>query len=101
MNIYIGNLSSNVSEQDLRDLFSGYGNIIRTKIVRDPYTGVSKGFGFVEMPGESEATKAIKELNTKDIKGKKITVSEAHAKTDSRTPNAGRKNLYTSRVGRW
>ncbi len=81
MNIYVGNLSTSVSEEDLRNLFSVYGNITSTKIIKDMYTGVSKGFGFVEMTGNPET--AIKDLNSKDLKGKNIVVNEARPKSNA------------------
>jgi RNA recognition motif-containing protein len=89
MNIYVGNLSSDVSEEDLRNLFSEYGHITNVKVIKDIFSGTSKGFGFVEMPGVSEAQKAINELNAKELKGKKIVVNEARPKTDSRRGGTG------------
>jgi RNA recognition motif-containing protein len=89
MNIYVGNLSSDVSEDDLRNLFSEYGNILSVKIIKDLFSGSSKGFGFVEMPGVTEAQKAINDLNAKELKGKKIVVNEARPKTGSRGGNRG------------
>ena len=89
MNIYVGNLSSDVSEEDLRNLFSEYGHITNVKVIKDIFSGTSKGFGFVEMPGVSEAQKAINELNAKELKGKKIVVNEARPKTDSRGGGGG------------
>jgi RNA recognition motif-containing protein len=89
MNIYVGNLSSEVSEEDLRNLFSEYGHITNVKVIKDIFSGTSKGFGFVEMPGVSEAQKAINELNAKELKGKKIVVNEARPKTDSRRGGGG------------
>ncbi len=79
MNIYVGNLSSSVTEEDLKNLFSLYGNVTSTKVIKDMYTGVSKGFGFIEMTGDPET--ALKELNSKDLKGKNIVVNEARPKT--------------------
>jgi RNA recognition motif-containing protein len=89
MNIYVGNLSAEVTEEDLRSLFSEYGNITSVKVVKDNYSGASKGFGFIELPGNTEGQKAINELNSKDLKGKKIVVNEARPKTDSRPSNGG------------
>ncbi len=84
MNIFVGNLSKEVSDEDLQNLFSEYGNVKSVKIIRDLFSGESKGFGFVEMPGQAEAQKAMSELNTVDLKGKKIVVNEARPKTDRR-----------------
>ncbi len=84
MNIYVGNLSKDVTEDDLRGLFSKYGNIKEIKVIKDSYSGESKGFGFLEMPGSAEAQKAMNELNTRELKGKKITVNEARPREDRR-----------------
>ncbi len=101
MNIYVGNLSTSVSEEDLRNLFSVYGNITSAKIIKDMYTGVSKGFGFVEMTGDAET--AIKELNSKDLKGKNIVVNEARPKNNA-SSGRGRGAFSGSgngRSGKW
>jgi RNA recognition motif-containing protein len=100
MNIYVGNLSSDVAEEDLRNLFSEYGHITNVKVIKDIFSGTSKGFGFVEMPGVSEAQKAINELNAKELKGKKIVVNEARPKTDSRRGGGGGGNRGGSGGGR-
>ncbi len=84
MNIYIGNLSRDVTEDELKGLFSKYGSIKEVKIIKDPYSGESKGFGFLEMSNSSEAQKAISELNSKELKGKKLTVNEARPREDKR-----------------
>jgi len=84
MNIFVGNLSNDVQEEDLMNLFSEFGQVREIKIIRDMFTQQSKGFGFVEMPGLSDAQKAIDGLNTRDVKGKKLVVNEARPKTDSR-----------------
>lgn len=81
MNIYIGNLSKDVTEDDLQALFSTYGAIKSAKVIRDLFTSESKGFGFVEMNEKDAALKAIEELNTTDLKGKKIVVNESRPKT--------------------
>ncbi len=83
MNIYVGNLASDVSEEDLKNLFSEYGNITSVKVIKDMYSGTSKGFGFIELSNQTEAQKAINELNSKELKGKSIVVNEARPKNDS------------------
>lgn len=91
MNIFVGNLASDVQEEDLNNLFAEYGQVKEVKIIRDLFTQQSKGFAFVEMPGLADAQKAINGLNTKDIKGKKITVNEARPRRDDnkRRPGGG------------
>ena len=90
MNIFVGNLSKDVNDDDLQNLFSEYGNVRTVKIIRDLFSGESKGFGFIEMPGQAEAQKAMAELNTVELKGKKIVVNEARPKTDRRGGGGGR-----------
>ena len=77
MNIYVGNLASDVKEQELNDLFSQHGKVSSVKIIRDLFSQTSKGFGFVEMPGNAEAQKVLTTLNTYELKGKKLVVNEA------------------------
>ncbi len=77
MNMYVGNLSYNVTENDLNDLFSKFGNVESVNIITDRFSGRSKGFGFVEMPDNSEADKAIKALNGTELKDQKIKISQA------------------------
>jgi RNA recognition motif-containing protein len=84
MNIFVGNLTNDVTEEDLTNLFSEFGQVKSVKIIRDMFTQQTKGFGFVEMPGLSEAQKAINDINTKEFKGKKLVVNEARPKTDTR-----------------
>lgn len=84
MNIFVGNLSNDVTEEDLNNLFSEFGQVKEVKIIRDMFSQQTKGFGFVEMPGLADAQKAINGLNTKEVKGKKLVVNEARPKTDSR-----------------
>ena len=78
MNIYIGNLSYGVTEDNLRSLFEEFGEIESVKVITDRFTGRSKGFGFVEMPSNSEADQAIKALNGKFIEGRNIKVNQAN-----------------------
>ena len=89
MNIYVGNLSREVSDEDLMTEFSAYGKVKSVKVIRDLFSGDSKGFGFVEMVVATEAQKAIDELNTKEVKGKKLVVNEARPKTDDRRGGSG------------
>ncbi len=89
MNIFVGNLSKEVTDEDLQGLFSEYGTVRSVKVIKDMFSGESKGFGFVEMPGQAEAQKAISELNTKEVKGKKLTVNEARPRNDNRRGGGG------------
>ena len=82
MNIYVGNLSFQVTEGDLQEAFSAYGAVQSSSIIKDKFSGQSRGFGFVEMPNKEEAEKAIAALNGKDLKGRAITVNEARPRTD-------------------
>ncbi|MHB1688274.1 MAG: RNA recognition motif domain-containing protein [Ignavibacteriaceae bacterium] len=92
MNIFVGNLSRDVTDDDLKELFANYGQVKSAKVIRDMFSQESKGFGFVEMPGLSEAQKAMDELNTKDLKGKKITVNEARPRDGERRGGGGGNN---------
>lgn len=87
MNIYISNLSYGISDADLKDLFAEYGEISSAKVIMDRETGRSRGFGFVEMPDDTLAQKAINELNEAEYDGKVIRVTVAKPRTDR--PNNG------------
>lgn len=89
MNIFVGNLAREVSDQELEKLFAQYGHVKSVKIIRDLFSGESKGFAFVDMPGKSEAAEAMNALNTYDLKGKKITVNEARPKTQNTRGGGG------------
>ena len=78
MNIYVGNLADDVSEDDLHEVFKVFGQVESVKILKDRFSGKSKGFGFLEMPSTDEAQVAIKEANGMDLKGTAIRVNEAH-----------------------
>ena len=82
MNIYISNLSFDVTDKDLNDIFSDYGVVTSAKVIMDRETGRSRGFGFVEMSSDEEARKAIAELDQAEYVGKTIRVNEARPKTD-------------------
>jgi RNA recognition motif-containing protein len=77
MNIYVGNLAYSVTESELKDAFAEFGEVSSVTIITDKFSGQSKGFGFVEMPNNSEADSAIKALNESSIKGRNIKVNQA------------------------
>ena len=89
MNIYVGNLPWDLSEEDLREAFAAFGEVETAKIVTDRETGRARGFGFVEMPNKDEGTAAISGLNEKDLKGRAIKVNEARPRTENRRPGGG------------
>jgi len=82
MNIYVGNLDFKVNENELEGLFEKYGTVSSTQIIVDKYSGRSKGFGFVTMENDAEASKAIKELNGTLVKEREIVVNEARPRKD-------------------
>jgi len=84
MNIYVGNLSYGMSEDELRDAFGAFGQVSSVKILMDRETGRSRGFGFVEMPSTSEAETAISQLNGKDVGGRALRINEARPKESRR-----------------
>ena len=83
MNIYVGNLSFSVTEDDLRQAFQAHGTVEKAAVITDKLSGQSRGFGFVEMPNREEALKAIGAVNGVDLKGRALKVNEAKPKTDS------------------
>jgi len=92
LNIYVGNLPYATTGQELNEIFTEYGEVVSAKIILDRETGRSKGFGFVEM-GDSEANKAIEDLNGAEYYGKKLTVNEARdRKPDFNGGNRGSQN---------
>ncbi len=104
MNIYVGNLSYDATDETVKKAFESFGEVTSVRVIKDKYTGQSRGFGFVEMPGQSEAQTAIKSLNGKELLGKQISVNEARARTDKgrtggqggrgRMGHSGRSNRY-------
>lgn len=84
MNIYISNLSFGVQDEDLRKLFSEYGEVSSAKIITDKFTGKSRGFGFVEMPDSTAAENAVNGLNNASIDGRSVKVMEARPKEERR-----------------
>ena len=82
MRIYVGNLPYSVTDDELRDTFAEFGELASAEVVKDRFSGQSKGFGFVDMPNNSEADQAIKSLNDQPLKGRKLTVNEARPRAD-------------------
>jgi RNA recognition motif-containing protein len=84
MNIYVGNLSTDVTEGELREEFKPFGEVTSVSIIKDRYSGVSRGFGFVEMASKPEAEAAIAGLKGKTLKDRTLDISEARPRSDSR-----------------
>ena len=89
MNIFVGSLPFKIEESELQEIFEEYGEVASVKIITDRATGRSKGFGFVEMPNEEEAKKAIEELNNAEIEGRTIVVNKAEEKKEGSRPSGG------------
>lgn len=83
MNIYVGNLPYRMSEDELRDAFGAFGDVVSVKIVKDRMTDRSKGFGFVEMADKAAGEEAIKEMNGKDMGGRPLRVNEARPRENN------------------
>lgn len=94
MNIYVSNLSYNVQDEDLRDYFEDYGEVSSAKVITDKFTNRSRGFGFVEMPDDTSAQKAIKELHGAMVDGRSISVTVAK-------PREERSNKRSYSSSRW
>jgi RNA recognition motif-containing protein len=90
MNIYAGNLSYEVNEEDLKNAFAAFGEVTSAKVIKDEYSGRSKGFGFVEMANKPEAEAAINGLNNTELKGRALKVNEANPKRDASGGGRGR-----------
>ena len=82
MNIYVGNLPYNMGDSELREVFEEYGAVDSATVIKDRYTGKSRGFGFVEMPDNGEAQAAIDGINGQDFGGRSLTVNEARAREE-------------------
>ena len=90
MNIYVGNLSFQAGEEDVRQAFAAFGTVASVAIIKDKFTGESRGFAFVEMTDASEADKAIAALNGTELGGRALTINEAKPKTDRPRKGGGR-----------
>ncbi|MDD5063201.1 MAG: RNA-binding protein [Phycisphaerae bacterium] len=89
MNIYVGNLANQVTEDDLRKAFEAFGQVESANIIKDKFSGESRGFGFVQMPSKQEAQSAIEKMNGTDLMGRTITVNEARPRVE-RSSGGGR-----------
>jgi RNA recognition motif-containing protein len=89
MNIYVGNLSYEVTEEDLKEAFEAFGEVETVKVLREYDSGRSKGFGFVEMSNNAEAQSAIDGLNDKELKGRTLKVNTARPRTENRGGRGG------------
>ncbi len=105
MNIYVGNLSFDASDEDLRQAFEAFGQVTSASVIKDRDSGRSRGFGFVEMPDSSEAKNAIEGLNGKDLQDRPLNVNEARPRPQNRRdggsrPGGGRDRDGGGRGGR-
>lgn len=94
MNIYVSNLSFNVTDDDLEGFFAEYGEVSSARVITDKFTGKSRGFGFVEMPNDEAARKAIAELDGGRVEGREIKVAEARPR-EERSGNGGEKRSFS------
>jgi RNA recognition motif-containing protein len=101
MNIYVGNLSYEATQDDLRQAFEAHGEVSSVSIIMDKMTGRSRGFGFVEMPDQGAAQAAISALNLQEIRGRAMTVNEAKPKTDGGSRGGGRGGYGGGRGRSW
>jgi RNA recognition motif-containing protein len=99
VNLYVGNLAKEVTEDDLKQAFEAHGQVTSVNIIKDKFSGEPRGFGFVEMPGKAEATAAMEALNGKDLKGRSIVVNEARPRED-KPRGGGRGGFGGGRGGR-
>ena len=82
MNIYVGNLARELTQEDLEEAFKAFGQVTSVTIIKDKFSGEPRGFGFIEMPGKAEAQAAIAGMNGKELKGRVLNVNEAQPRTD-------------------
>ena len=99
MNIYVGNLSREMTQEDLRQAFEAFGEVTSVKIITNRDSGESRGFGFVEMPAKADAESAITGLNEKELKGRTLNVNEARPRSGGRRSGRGPGGGSRSRRG--
>ena len=95
MNIYVSNLSFNVTDDDLEGFFAEYGEVSSARVITDKFTGKSRGFGFVEMPNDEAARKAIAELDGGRVEGREIKVAEARPREERGNGGGGEKRSFS------
>jgi RNA recognition motif-containing protein len=100
MNIYVGNLSHETTDETIREAFESFGQVTSARVIKDKYSGQSRGFGFVEMSVLSQAQTAIKSLNGKELLGKQMSVKEARPRADQGRTGGGRMD-YSGRGNRY
>jgi len=100
MNIYVGNISSELTEEEINKAFAAYGELTSVKIIKDKYTGEPRGFAFVEMPDKAEAEAAMAGLNGKELKGKELIVNEARPRPEGFRGGSGGRSGGSSGGGR-
>jgi cold-inducible RNA-binding protein len=98
-NLFVGNLSFQTTEGDLRTMFAAFGQVTRVHIATDRETGQARGFAFIEMPNDAEATKAMTDLNGKEVAGRALRVNEATPRPERGAPGAGRPGAGRSGPG--
>lgn len=101
MNIYVGNIPWDLTDEELKSAFEAHGQVSSAKIITDKYTGRSRGFGFVEMPEKSEAEAAISSLNGKDLKGREIVVNEARPQKEGAKGKTRRNRFSHNNRSNW
>jgi RNA recognition motif-containing protein len=100
MNIYVGNLAAEVTDDDLKDAFVAHGEVTSAKVIKDKYSGESRGFGFVEMPNKEEAQAAMQALNSKELKGRYLIINEARPRRDNQKRRRGGGGGFNRNRGR-
>lgn len=94
MKIFVGNISNRVTTESLQQAFASFGQVASAEIIKDKFSGESKGFGFVEMPSKSEAQAAMSGLNGQEMEGKRLTVNEARPRSNNRQGGGGRRSNW-------
>ena len=100
MNIYVGNLPYDATDVTIREAFESFGQVTSARVIKDKYNGQSRGFGFVEMPAQSQGQTAIKSLNGKELLGKQMSVKEARPRPNEGRTGGGRMD-YSGRGNRY
>lgn len=100
MNIYVGNLAHAVTEEELREAFTAFGEVASVTLIKDKFTGESRGFAFVEMPAKAQATTAMREMDGKELQGRNLIVNEARPRREKTGGGGGGRSGGGGRGGR-